>query len=271
MSLNFFQLHVASGDHNIDDTTLATYNIDFTIDTKISPQNVYRVELLVYKERSKLHGNTDLFQLVEFTERWNPKKVVAVRIVNVFDQQGYIRFDVTRAATRWIQKGLHQIHLALTVKCINSWQCDLGTELQVHFNTSAKPMRQPHLIIETYIRPQHARRKRSNHHNGRFQFCNANTTKSCCLKELQFNFAEVGWGFVKLPESIHVNYCDGLCPLGTDKTTSHSESLAEIHSSSSPCCTPASYEPVSLLIQDEHGNHSVIELPKMTATSCRCG
>jgi len=250
---------------------LATYNIDFTIDTTILPQNVHRVELFVYKERSRLHSNADLFQLIEFTERWNSRKVVAVGIVNAFDQHGYISFDVTRAATRWIQQGQHEIGLVLTVKCINSWQCDLEIEQQVHFNTSAKPMRQPHLIVETYIRPsQHARRKRNNHHRGRFPFCNSNTTKSCCLKELLFNFAAVGWGFVIEPKSIYVNYCDGLCLFGTNLTTSHSESLAEIHSSS-PCCTPASYEPVSLLIRDEHGNHSVIELPKMTAKSCRCG
>ena len=210
-----------------------------------------------------------MFQLVELTEKWNPKKILAVRIINVFDQQGYISFDVTRAVIGWVQQGQHKIQLVLTVKCINSWQCDLGAEHQVHFNTSVKPMRQPHLIIETYISPQHTRRKRGSHQ--RFPFCNANTTKSCCLKELEFNFTEVGWGFVITPKSIHVNYCDGLCPLGTDLTNSHSESLAEIHSSSSPCCTPGSYDPVSLLIQNEHGNHSVIELPRMTATSCRCG
>ena len=278
LTFNFMSL-TASGDHNIGgDAILASYDIEFDIKGSDLNSHSHLVELMVYKENahcSSIQKQQNSFQLVEIIEKSNASqgKVIAVEIIDVCDQKGYISFDVTKAAVRWIQQNLRIVDLILTVKCISSGQCDLQPENQVRFSTSNKQMKRPHLIVETFVKPkvsmlQNKRRKRA---TSRYPFC-SNNTKTCCLKELTVNFKkDLGWNFVKKPEEIYVNYCDGLCPLGTSVTPSHFELLAGIHSSSFPCCSGATYEPVTMLVANSNGTTGVLELPKMTVTSCQCG
>jgi len=257
---------------------LASYDIEFDIGT-IS-KHPHLVELMIFKERfngSSIHKHDDLFQLVEVIEKSNTSlgKVISVKVIDVFSPKGYIRFDVTKAAVRWIQQRLKKIDLTLTVKCISSsLQCDLRSEYQVKFSTSSTHMKRPHLIVETYIKPKdennqptlnNRRRKRS------FKFCD-NSSQICCLKKLKVNFVkDLGWNFIMLPDEIYVNYCDGLCPLGTDVTPEQFSALAKIHSSAQPCCSGASYETVSMLVQYVNGTFGLLAVPRLTVTSCRCG
>lgn len=235
---------------------------------------------MIFKEKSNSNSipkQDDLFQLVEVIEKSNTSlgKVISVKVVDAFSPKGYIRFDVTKAAVRWIQQRLRKIALTLTVKCISSsLLCDLRSENQVKFSTSTKQMRHPYLVVETYINSkdknsqptlENKRRKRSS------KFCN-NGSQICCLKELKVNFVrDLGWNFIILPEEIYVNYCHGLCPLGTDVTPEQFVALAKIHSSAQPCCSGATYEPVSMLVEHVNGTFDLLEVPRLTVTSCRCG
>ena len=229
---------------------------------------------MVYKEKShcSIQDNSFHDQIVDVAEKSNTSSlgiVIAVKLVDVCSPKGYIRFNVTKAAVRWFQQKLNKVSLTLTVKCINSYQCDLRSEHIVKFSTSSKVMKVPHLVMETYVRhtTQINRRKR----NTRYNFC-SNSSQTCCLRQLTVNFKkDLGWNFVKLPTEIYVNYCGGFCLLGTDSTPSQFDVLARIHSSTYPCCSGATYEPVIMLIDDGNGAHSVLELPKMTVTSCQCG
>lgn len=238
---------------------------------------------MVYKERfnaNNEHKQDNLFQLVEVIEKSNTSdigRVIAVELIDACGPKGYVSFNVTKAAARWIQQKLKKVELTLTVKCISSWQCDPRSENQVRFNTNNKSMKLPHLVMETYIKPtkdvkrsilQNKRRKRQ---SSRYNFC-SNSSQICCLKELTVNFQrDLGWNFVKLPQEIYVNYCSGLCPVGSSVTSTHSELLAAIHSSNSPCCSGATYEAVTMLVDNGNGTADVLELPKMTVTSCQCG
>lgn len=264
-------MYIASGDHIGGDVILASYDIEFNINpNSILEENPNLVELVVYKEKYKSKQD-DLFQLVEVIDKSNTSlgKVIAVELINVFSPKGYVSFNVTKAAARWVNQGLKKIDLVLTVKCISSWQCDLRSENQVKFNTSSEKMKLPRLIVEKDVRPrmlQNKRKRRSSH----YKFC-SNSSQICCLRNLTVNFAkDLGWNFVKLPTEIHVNYCGGLCPLGVNATPTHFELLASIHSSNYPCCSGASYEPVTMLVGDGNGKSKVLELPKMTVTSCQC-
>ena len=235
---------------------------------------------MVYKETphcssSQTQDNT--FQLVEVIEKSNNSslgKVIAVKLIDMCSSKGFVNFDVTKAAIRWTEQNLKKIELTLTVKCISPSQCDLSSEHQVRFSTSSKSMKVPHLVIETYVTStdniqstvQKQRRKRFS----RFNYC-SNSTQTCCLKELTVNFRrDLKWNFVKEPSEIYVNYCGGLCPLGTNSTSTHSELLAGIHSTH-PCCSGADYEAVTLLVDNGTGNFTVLEVPNMTVKSCRCG
>ena len=235
---------------------------------------------MVYKETphcssSQTQDNT--FQLVEVIEKSNTSshgKVIAVKLVDMCSSRGFVSFDVTKAAAPWTEQNLKKIELSLTVKCISPSQCDLNPEHQVSFSTSSKSMKIPHLVIETYVAStdniqstiQKQRRKRFS----RYNYC-SDSTETCCLKELIVNFQEdLNWNFVKLPSEIYINYCGGLCPVGTNSTSSHSIVLGSIHSFN-PCCSGADYEAVNLLVDSGNGNFTVLEVPNMTVTSCRCG
>lgn len=238
---------------------------------------------MVYKEKSNCnndHKQDDVFQLVEVIEKSNTTsigKVIAVRLIDLCSTKGYISFNVTKAALRWIEQRLTKISLTLTIKCISSLQCDLRPENQVRFSTSSKNLKLPHLVIENYVKPKDAnsqptqQKRRRRNTSSRYNFC-SNSSQNCCLKELTVNFQkDLGWNFVKLPKEIYVNYCDGLCPLGTNSTPTHFELLAGIHSSNYPCCSGITYEPVTMLVDNGNGTADVLELPKMTVTSCQCG
>ena len=52
--------------------------------------------------------------------------------------QGYVSFNVTKAAVRWIEQKLTQLEFTVTVKCISPSLCDLRPEHQVRFSASIK-------------------------------------------------------------------------------------------------------------------------------------
>ena len=232
---------------------------------------------MVYKEKSHCSKQLqDSFhdELVDVIEKSNTSSlgtVIAVKLIDVCSAKGYISFNITKAAVRWFQQKLKKVALTLTIRCISSCHCDLKPEHQVRFSTSSKNMKAPHLVMETYRSPiMHNQRRRR---NSRFhdQLC-SNSSQTCCLRELTVNFQrDLGWNFVILPAEIYVNYCGGLCLLGTDLTPRQFDVLAGIHSSAYPCCSGATHEPVSMLIDNGNGTLDILELPKMTVTSCHCG
>lgn len=273
IAVKFTFLYIASGDHNIGGDALASYDFEFSIDVSNFNKHPHLVELMVYKEKS--HCKQDnLFhdQLVDVTEKSNASSVgtvIAVKIIDTCSPKGYISFNITKAAARWFQQKLKKVALTLTIKCISSCHCDLRPEHQVRFSTSGKNMKAPHLVMETYRSSimQNKRRKR----NSRYAFC-SNSSQGCCLRELTVNFQrDLGWNFIKLPEEIFINYCSGLCLLGTNSTPTQFDVLAGIHSSAYPCCSGATYEPVTMLVDNGNNTLDVLELPKMTVTSCQCG
>ena len=237
---------------------------------------------MVYKKfpncsNSQKQDNT--LQMVEVIENSNtnsPGKVIAVKLVDMCSSRGYISFNVTKAAVRWIEQKLNKVELTLTIKCIGPSQCDLSPEHQVRFSTSHKSMKVPHLIIKTYVpssQPTMPMKRRRRSSTPRYNYC-SNSTQTCCLKELRVNFErDLNWTFVKEPSEIIINYCNGLCPLGTGLTPTHFDVLVGIHSNSSfnPCCAGADYETVTLLTVNSTGNFSLLVLPNMTVKSCRCG
>ena len=287
--------YIASGDHIVGgDDTLASYDIGFSINFEAKfYKHHHSVELMVYKETphcisSQTPDNT--FQLVEVIEKSNNSslgKVIAVKLVDMCSSKGYVSFDVTKATVRWIEQKLTKLEFTLTVKCISPSQCDSRPEHQVRFSTSRKSMKVPYLFIKTYVtstddilstvqkehrkhssKPKKERRKRSS--KPWFNYC-TNSTQTCCLKKLIVNFQrDLNWNFVRLPSDMYVNYCDGLCPLGSNSTPTHFELLAAVHLSD-PCCSGVDYQAVSLLIENGRGNFSTLELPFVTVKSCRCG
>ena len=233
---------------------------------------------MVYKETPHCNGSQkqdNTFQLVEVIEKSNTSslgKVIAVKLVDMCSSEGYVRFNVTKAAIRWIEQKTTKFELALTVKCISSSHCDLRSEHQVSFSMSNESMKVPHLVIETYVTSTdniqstmlQGRRKRFS--MPRFNYC-SNSTQTCCLKNLTVNFRkDLKWNFVKEPSDITVNFCNGTCLVGPQHTTHYLANLG----SSFPCCSGDEYEAVTLLVDGGDGNLFTLELPNLTVKSCRC-
>lgn len=281
----FVYIFIASGDHSLSGEILVSYDIKFHINASTFNRPPHLVELMVYKKKSNCNFKNDYLlhnQLVEVIDKSNTSSfgmAIAAELLDVCGPKGYISFDVTKAVVRWMEHRLKKIDLTLIVKCISSYnsQCDLVSDYHIKFSTSGKDMKLPRLVIETYyvehtdandqLKLQNKRRKRTI----RFEFC-PNTTQNCCLRELTVNFKrDLGWDFIILPEEIPINYCGGLCLVGTSQTPPQFEVLAGIHSPNYPCCSGASYEPVAMLIYDPDGMEQLLELSRLTVKSCKCG
>ena len=239
---------------------------------------------MVYKEGPNCSNSQNqdyTLQMVEVIENSNinsPGQVIAAKLVDMCSSSGYISFNVTKAAVRWVEQRLHIVELNLTIKCMGSSQCDLSPEHQVRFSTSSESMEVPHLVIKTYAHVtssqsiiEKPRKKRSSTHM--YNFC-PNTTQTCCLRRLKVNFTrDLNWTFIIAPQSMYINYCEGLCLLGTGAIPPQIEVVNGIHSNSSfnPCCSGAEYETKTLLVVRDIDNYSLVQFPKMTVKSCRCG
>ena len=239
---------------------------------------------MVYKQSPNCSNSQNqdyTLQMVEVIEKSNTNslgQVITAKLVDMCSPSGYISFNVTKAAIRWIEQRLNIVELNLTIKCMGSSQCDLSPEHQVRFSTNSKIMQVPHLVIKTYAHVTSSqsgiiekRKKRSS--TPTYNFC-PNTTQTCCLRRLKVNFTrDLNWTFIIAPQSMYINYCEGLCLLGTGSIPPQIEVVNGIHSNSSfnPCCSGAEYETQTLLVAHDIANFSLVEFPKMTAKSCRCG
>ncbi|XP_042198803.1 growth/differentiation factor 15-like [Callorhinchus milii] len=100
--------------------------------------------------------------------------------------------------------------------------------------------------------------------------------RTCCRKSLQVSFKEIGWtDWIRAPESYNMYNCGGSCPDKYKAANMHAmikSSLHRLSGGSSPglCCTPASYEPMTLLHYSSEGRLTLTAFEGMIVTQCHC-
>ncbi|XP_067871866.1 inhibin beta C chain-like [Heterodontus francisci] len=100
--------------------------------------------------------------------------------------------------------------------------------------------------------------------------------KSCCRKSLQVSFKEIGWNdWIRAPESYNMYNCGGSCPANYKPANMHAMIKSAMHEhtgGASPglCCTPAAYEPMTLLHYSSEGKLTLTAFDDMIVTNCHC-
>ena len=108
-------------------------------------------------------------------------------------------------------------------------------------------------------------------------FCFANFTTNCCVRNLTINFVnDLNWTFVLAPLEYDANYCSGGCPYLSPAATPHAQALQIAKllnpaASAEPCCVPAMLLPLTIIREDEVNGKLIFEpLSDMIVESCHC-
>lgn len=107
-------------------------------------------------------------------------------------------------------------------------------------------------------------------------FCFANFTTNCCVRNLTINFHEdLNWTWVLAPDEYQPNYCSGGCPYLWPSATLFASALQTLKflnpaASAEPCCVPATLLPLTIIRLDENEQLVFEPLSDMIVDSCIC-
>ncbi|XP_078054922.1 growth/differentiation factor 15-like [Mustelus asterias] len=100
--------------------------------------------------------------------------------------------------------------------------------------------------------------------------------KSCCRKSLLVSFKEIGWNdWIRAPESYNMYSCGGSCAANYKPANMHAMIKSAMHQLSGAagtrlCCSPAAYEPMTLLHYSSEGKLTLTAFDDMIVTNCHC-
>ncbi|XP_007890424.1 bone morphogenetic protein 2-like [Callorhinchus milii] len=98
----------------------------------------------------------------------------------------------------------------------------------------------------------------------------------CCRRALNVSFEAIGWSdWVKAPLNYNAFYCDGTCPPKYKLATMHTLIQSNMNRVShgavrTPCCVPASYEPLTLLHFNSDRKLTATAFDDMIVSKCHC-
>ena len=108
------------------------------------------------------------------------------------------------------------------------------------------------------------------------EFCFANFTTNCCVRNLTINFHEdLNWTWIIDPIEYTPNYCSGDCPYlwptaNLFASTIQTLKLLNPAASPEPCCVPAQLSTLTIVRLDENGVFVFDALTEMIVDSCIC-
>lgn len=285
----------------VEPGVLNQYTITLNFSLAQNMSHISRADLTLYQEEVNTVENQvlDRHQLVQIrTVIGNVRYFVEKKSLDVFDH-GPQSFDVKRAVELWLEEGVSgTVVLEVLVTCYSSANCSDITsngkrQPSIAFTQDhADPSKLPRLITISKnpldVEAGLSRHKRSDDTETESsvttpEFCTGNQT-TCCLMPLTIHFErDLGFTFVKRPESFTANYCTGYCPevSGIGLMTSQRYQLLSYLSSSptssiEPCCTGLEYRPLQILVSLYNPLKKVFEtrvdrLDQVMVTKCRCG
>ncbi|GFY69378.1 hypothetical protein TNIN_406671 [Trichonephila inaurata madagascariensis] len=104
---------------------------------------------------------------------------------------------------------------------------------------------------------------------------NRKPIKACALEDLNVSFdMNLFNSYVIAPNGANIHICKGFCGSPKSKSTTHSliqMHQTTVHGDTSPCCTPVSWDPLTLIMYDYAEKVFVVAtFPDAIATSCGC-
>ncbi|XP_028254167.1 bone morphogenetic protein 8A [Parambassis ranga] len=206
-------------------------------------------------------------------------------------QEGWLAFDVTTAANRWLLHPRSNLGIRLYVETDEDRSLSAGwiglvgrrgprskqpfmvtffRESQVPCRPPRAAKQQPRRKKSKYDLPVPSIHSRSPVNNG---------GQPCKKHELYVSFSDLGWkDWVLAPTGYSAYYCDGECfyPLGSCMNATNHALIQQVVHLLKPdevpkaCCAPTKLSPISVLFYDDNNNVILKKHRNMVVKTCGC-
>lgn len=225
--------------------------------------------------QENIYGTVELYSYVT-TATGRRKDFVAGRSIVLNDGKKWEEFSITQAVQGCLvsQPYKAQLDLELEIK-LDPNSPSTNNPYQFFQNSVADLTGTTQLVVFT-VNEKDVEMARRRKRQVSKDFCFANFTTNCCVRNLTINFHEdLDWTWVIFPEEYQPNYCSGDCPYLWPTATLHAENLQTVKllnpaASAEPCCVPSMLLPLTIIREDELGNLIFDPLSEMIVDSCIC-
>ena len=229
-----------------------------------------------HEQARDIYGTVEIYLHIDNGDGMQ-KLFVTARTLVLNDGKMWEEFTITEALQRCLtnQPYKTEIHLELEIRLDPSRLNVFVDPYQFFQNSKADLAITTQLVVFTVNEKdvENARRRKRQVSQ---EFCFANFTTNCCVRNLSINFHDdLNWTWVVFPEEYTPNYCSGDCPYLWPTATLHATALQTLKllnpaASAEPCCVPATLLPLTIIREDELGNLVFEPLSDMIVESCYC-
>ena len=207
------------------------------------------------------------------------KAFVAGRSILLNDGKLWEEFMITEALQRCLSEQPYKtmLHLELEIKLDPSDPYAGKIDPYSFFQNSVASLTNTTQLVVFTVNERDVENARRSRRQVTKEFCFANFTTNCCVRNLTINFVEdLNWTWVLAPTEYDPNYCSGGCPYLWPSATLHAETLQTVKflnpaASAEPCCVPALLLPLTIIREDEDTGGLIFEpLSEMIVDSCHC-
>lgn len=227
---------------------------------------------------NNIYANVEIY--LHFDTGYRTRKVfVTGRPIILNDDKMFEEFAITEALQQCLTTRPYKtmVHLELEIKLDPSSVLPSGVNPYDFFQNSAAGLDTTTQLVVFTVNEKDVENARRRKRQVTKEFCFANFTTNCCVRNLTINFHEdLNWTWVIAPAEYDPNYCSGDCPYLWPSATLHAANLQTVKflnpaASAEPCCVPALLLPLTIIREDEVTGGLVFEpLSDMIVDSCIC-
>ena len=184
------------------------------------------------------------------------------------DTEGYVVFNILDVIKEWMEFDTTNLAREMELKIKIGF---LEHEPRIEF-VFDNETRHSQVVVATAFRDQpSSRQKREND----YEFCDsrARAVQSCCVKRFVINFEEdFGWSWLVYPKALHVNYCEGVCPLAllnNHRAVLGAPNFRNPTSSPDPCCVGSDFHDTAVMLI-VNGTYIIETLQGVRVEACSC-
>lgn len=207
------------------------------------------------------------------------KLFVTGRSLVLNDGKPWEEFEISEAVQQCLslQPYKTEVHLELEIKLNPSNNLPYNIDPYKFFQNSAANLTTTTQLVVFAVSEKDIEEARRRKRQVSKEFCFANFTTNCCVRNLTINFHEdLNWTWVIAPIEYQPNYCSGDCPYLWPSATLHASALQTLKflnpaASAEPCCVPAMLLPLTIVREDPDTGGLIFEpLSEMIVDSCIC-
>lgn len=223
---------------------------------------------------NSIYANVEIYLHLD-TGSGTRKVFVTGRTIVLNDGKKWEEFSITDAVQRCLSEQPFKtaLHLELEIK---PDQDPFSIDPYMFFQNSVASLTSTTQLVLFTVNAKDVENARRRKRQVTKDFCFANFTTNCCVRNLTVNFhTDLNWTWVIAPLEYDPNYCSGDCPYLWPTATLHAINLQTLKllnptAAAEPCCVPAMLLPLTIVREDENGHLVFDPLSEMIVDSCIC-